>query len=733
MMKMKDEEKTKKQLIGELEELRQKIAELEASGAERRRAEEETKWLAQENAIMAEIGKIVSSTVNIEEVYERFAEEVRKLIPFDRIVINLANLENNTLTSAYLAGVDVPGRRAGDTMPLTGTASEEVIRKRSSLLMRGDRIDDLASRFPALLPTFQAGLRSGLFVPLISKDRVVGTLHLRSTKPNAYTERDLRLAEKVGNQIAGAIASSQLFAERKGVEEALKKNEARFKELKELYDNAPMGYHECDTKGYITSVNRTELEMRGYALEEMIGQPVWDFIAEEEAKQVVLAKLKGELPAGQQFERVYRRKDGTTFPALIQDRVLRDSEGRITGIRSTIQDITERKKAEKEMSELQEQLRQSQKMEAVGRLAGGIAHDFNNILTVIKGYSQLSLLSLKEGDPLRENIEEIQKAADKARDLTGQLLAFSRRQIMEMRVIDLNAVLWNLEKMLRRIIGEDIELTMFLAKDLWSVKTDPGQMEQVIMNLVVNARDAMKEGGKLTIETANVELGETYTRTHGMVKPGRYVMLAVTDTGVGMTPEDREHVFEPFFTTKEKGKGTGLGLSTAYGIVKQSEGHIWVYSEPGKGTTFKIYLPVTEGPLNELQEKAKEESPRGNETILVVEDEGEVRGLTVRILKERGYKVLEAAQGLDAFVICDEYEGPIHLLLADVVMPKMSGRDLAEHIAEIRPGIKVLYMSGYTDNTIAHHGILEKDMNYIQKPFSVENLARKVREVLDRN
>jgi CheY-like chemotaxis protein len=273
---------------------------------------------------------------------------------------------------------------------------------------------------------------------------------------------------------------------------------------------------------------------------------------------------------------------------------------------------------------------------------------------------------------------------------------------------------------------------MHLAKDLGRVKTDPGQIEQVIMNLVVNAREAMKEGGKLTIETANVELDETYALTHGVVKPGKYMVLAVSDTGVGMTLEVRGHVFEPFFTTKEKGKGTGLGLSTVYGIVKQSEGYIWVYSELGKGSTFKIYLPRVDEPLDELEEKVMEEFPRGNETILVVEDEEEVRGLTVRVLREQGYKVLEAAQGLDAFVVCDGHEGPIHLLLTDVVMPKMSGRELAEHIAEIRPGIKVLYMSGYTDSTIAYHGILEKDLNYIQKPFSVEKLARKVREVLDK-
>jgi nitrogen-specific signal transduction histidine kinase len=397
------------------------------------------------------------------------------------------------------------------------------------------------------------------------------------------------------------------------------------------------------------------------------------------------------------------------------------------------EDITERKRAEEENTALQEQLRQSQKMEAIGRLAGGIAHDFNNLLTVIKGYSQLSLVEIKEGDPLKLNIEEIRRAADRAADLTRQLLAFSRRQIMEMKVLDLNDLLKNLDKMLRRVIGEDIELFTLLAEDLGRVNTDPGQTEQVVMNLSVNARDAMPEGGKLTIETANVDLDDAYARNHVAVTPGRFVMISVSDTGVGMTPEVRDRVFEPFFTTKEKSRGTGLGCSTVYGIVKQSGGNIWVYSEPGKGTTFKIYLPRVDEPLEKLGERVEvKEIPRGTETILIVEDEEEVRKLAVRILERQGYKVLEASQGLDAFIIAEKYEDLIHLLVTDVVMPKISGRELADRIAEIRPEIKVLYMSGYTDNAIVHHGVLREGIKFIQKPFTVEGLARKVREVLDK-
>jgi PAS domain S-box-containing protein len=518
--------------------------------------------------------------------------------------------------------------------------------------------------------------------------------------------------------------------DRKRAEEALWASEKRFREL---FDGAPVGYHEIDKEGKINRVNRTELDMLGYTAEEMVGRYVYEFIAGEVSPQSVKEKLAGELPIGAAFERTYVKKDNTLIPVLIEEKLIKDNEGRIVGIRSTIQDITERKRSEEEKATLQEQLRQAQKIEAIGRLSGGIAHDFNNILTIISGNAQLSLFDLKQGDPLRENIEEIRRASERAADLTRQLLAFSRKQIMEMQVLDLNFIVQGLDKMLHRLLGEDIDLVTVLPEGIGRVKADPGQIEQVIVNLAVNARDAMIGGGKLTIETGNVELDEGYARKHIAVIPGRYVMLSVSDTGMGMSPEVRERVFEPFFTTKEQGKGTGLGLSTVYGIVKQSGGNIWVYSEPDKGTTFKIYLPRVDEPIEESEEKGvKEEILTGSETILVVEDDEEVRNLAVRILKKQGYNVLEASQGLDAFLICEEHEKPMHLLLTDVVMPKMNGRELADRIVSIHPEIKVLYMSGYTDNTIAHHGILEKGTNFMQKPFTVDGLARKVREVLDK-
>jgi two-component system cell cycle sensor histidine kinase/response regulator CckA len=519
------------------------------------------------------------------------------------------------------------------------------------------------------------------------------------------------------------------LAERKLAEQNLRESEKKFRDL---YDNAPLGYHEYDKEGRITNVNQTDLEMLGYTAEEMIGQFMWKFnVGEKIVREQILAKLAGTLPPGRNLERTYRRKDGTTFPVLIEDRLILDEKEQIKGIRCTIQDITERKRAEQEMAALQEQLRQSQKMEAIGKLAGGIAHDFNNLLTVIKGYNQLSLLELKKDDPLRANIEEVQKAAERAANLTRHILAFSRRQILEFKVFDLNHLLHNLDKMLRRVIGEDIELVTFLSEDLGRVKTDAGQIEQVVMNLAVNARDAMPNGGKLTIETANVELDENYAQRHAGVTPGRYVMLAVSDTGVGMAPEVKERIFEPFFTTKEMGKGTGLGLSVVYGIMKQSGGNIWVYSEPGQGTTFKVYLPRVDEAVQELRGKeAEEEIPRGSETILVVEDEEPVRKLAVRVLQGQGYRVLDASQGDEALLIFKQHQGPIHMMVTDMVMPGMSGPQLVKRLQSFNGEIKVLYMSGYADSAIVRHDKLESRMPYIQKPFTPDALLRKVREVL---
>jgi len=518
--------------------------------------------------------------------------------------------------------------------------------------------------------------------------------------------------------------------ERKRAVEALREIEERFRQV---YDEAPVGYHEIDGEGRIIRVNRRELEMLGYTEQELLGHPVWKFVVEEEmTRQVIMAKIAGDISFHETFERTYRRKDGTTLPVLIEDRVIRDKKGGVTGIRSMIEDITERRRAEEALKKSEEQLRQWQRVEAIGRLAGGVAHDFNNLLMTIKGCSELLLRELDVKNPRREEVEEIRKAAERATALTRQLLAFGRRQVLQPQVLDLNEVVANMDRMLQRLIGEDIQLLTVLDPELWPLKVDPGQIEQVIMNLAVNARDAMPGGGKLTIETANVVLDEDYARRHVSVKPGPCVMLAVTDNGCGMDQETQSHLFEPFFTTKKTGEGTGLGLSTVYGIVKQSGGNIWAYSEPRQGTTFKIYLPRVEEAVETYRPKvAPTASPRGSETILLVEDEGAVRTIVSKILQNKGYTVLEAHHGPEALEICQVHEGPIHLMVTDVVMPHMSGRELAERLTILRPELRVLFMSGYPDNAIVHHGVLGAGTAFLQKPFTLNALEGKVRELLD--
>ncbi|MGA8182825.1 MAG: response regulator, partial [Terriglobia bacterium] len=411
------------------------------------------------------------------------------------------------------------------------------------------------------------------------------------------------------------------------------------------------------------------------------------------------------------------------------DYVLKDNLARLPfAVRRAMEEKSERQ----ERGRLQEQLQQSQKLEAIGRLAGGLAHDFNNLLTVISGYSQLILDRLSSADPLRSPLIQIKEAGDRAATLTRQLLAFSRKQVLAPQVLDLNCIVANMNKMLPRLIGEDVELVVVHSPGLGCVKADPGQIDQVIMNLAVNARDAMPQGGKLIIETANVELDESYSHNRPVVVPGAYVMLAVSDTGTGMSPRLQSRIFEPFFTTKEQGKGTGLGLATVYGIIKQSDGYIWVYSEPGKGTTFKVYLPRVEEAAQRVKKKGGAgHTAGGSETILLVEDNESVRTFVRSVLEPKGYKLLVAGGSEDALKVAENHDGPIHLLLTDVVMPRMGGPELAARLAPLCPEVKVLYMSGYTDDTIVHHGVLTPATHFLQKPFVTETLIRKIREVLD--
>ena len=518
------------------------------------------------------------------------------------------------------------------------------------------------------------------------------------------------------------------ITERKQAEETLRRAEEQYRTLVE---GAPVGIFRSTLEGRFLAANPCLARIFGYDSPEELMTQVTDIAqqlyAEPGRRQQILEQL-ARSPAWATYEVEFRRKDGKIITAEMHLRLARDPHGKALYLEGFVEDISERRS-------LEAQLRQAQKMEAIGRLAGGVAHDFNNLLTAILGYSDLILLRLNEQDPMRKDAEEIKKAAKQASALTSQLLAFSRKQMLQPVVLDLNAVVANVEKMLKRLIGEDIELITRLSPGLHRVKADPSQIEQVIINLAVNARDAMPNGGQLIIETANVTLDEEYTLHHMGARPGQYVMLAISDTGCGMDAETQSHLFEPFFTTKERGKGTGLGLATIYGIVKQSEGYIYVYSEPGAGTTFKIYLPRSDGGNGGIPAQqpvpVSGVRPRADETILVVEDNDLVRELISSVLGRAGYRVLEARNGAHALQVHQQFEGRIHLLVTDVVMPgMMSGRDLARRLTALIPGLKVLYLSGYTDNAIVHRGILDPGIAFLQKPFTADVLTEKVRQVL---
>jgi PAS domain S-box-containing protein len=505
-------------------------------------------------------------------------------------------------------------------------------------------------------------------------------------------------------------------------QEHLRRSEANFRSL---VTNAPYGICSCDSSGRVLDANPAFLDLLGLtSRDELIGHHLYTLYSDTEQWFELADRMRASAPF-KGLTADWKRKNGTTV-VRISGRAV--SNGRKDGIMFEIfaEDVTERRA-------LEQQLRQSQKMEAVGRLAGGIAHDFNNLLMVISGYSEFLLERLGADANLRGPAQEIGSAADRASSLTRQLLAFSRKQMLAPKIINLNDVVSDNLKMLTRMIGEDIDLVMNAGQHLWSVRADAGQIDQVIMNLAVNARDAMPSGGRLTMETSNITVDEEHARLHSPLVPGDYVKISISDTGHGMDPETQSKIFEPFFTTKGH-KGTGLGLSTAYGIIKQSGGYIWVDSEMGKGTTFKIYLPrvagVGEAPAQVAATRLQKVEP-GTETILLVEDEANLRYLARQYLEKQGYRVIEAADGAVAMQIAVAHEGVIHLLLTDVIMPGMNGAELAQRISEIRPNVKILYMSGYTENVIGHNGTLNAGIRLLQKPFNLRDLKHKVREVLD--
>jgi PAS domain S-box-containing protein len=560
-----------------------------------------------------------------------------------------------------------------------------------------------------------AGDRLTVFAgyPLLVEDRLVGVAALFAAEP--LPPATLETMAAVANHIALGI-------EQKRSDESLRITDRRLQQLVSTTPAVIFALHVEGEPWQFSWISHSVERLTGYTEAEVL-EPRWwhDHIHPEDFARAVdyMPALRKEGFSAVEYR--FRGRDGSDRWLLDQKRLLEDA----TEIVGSWLDITERK-------QLEEQFRQANKMEAIGCLAGGVAHDFNNLLTVIIGYSELALEFLRDDDPLREYVEQINAAGTRGAALTRQLLAFGRRQLLVPVVVDLNALLAEMERMLQRLIGEDVDLALQSSPRLWPVKVDPGQMEQVVMNLVINSRDAMPRGGKLTIETSNVELDDTYVEMHPQAHSGSHVRMSVSDTGTGMDAATRVRIFEPFFTTKAVNKGTGLGLATVYGIVAQSGGHIEVYSEPGLGTTFKIYIPRDSGTATqETPQKPPENSALGSETVLLVEDSDGVRSLARLALERSGYRVLEAGHPQHAIQILDDYGDAVHVLVTDVVMPGMSGRELAERLSPNWPGMRVLFVSGYTDDAVVRHGILEEGTPFLQKPFTPDSLVQKVREVLD--
>ncbi len=573
-----------------------------------------------------------------------------------------------------------------------------------------------------------AYIRSWLGVPLVAAGQVIGLYSVDKAQPDFFTDDHLHLAEALAAQAAVAIQNALLFRRIQAQAVELREGQERYRQLFDSHPH-PMWVYDIETLRFL-AVNDAAVRYYGYSRAEFLTMTISDIRPSEDVAQLVEAvgRSRGRTVAGHVWRHL--KKDGGVLDVEISSHDL-VFDGRAARLVLAV-DVTQRRQAEQALIESEERLRQSQKMEAVGQLAGGVAHDFNNLLMVITGYSDQILSRLPADDPLRRKVEQIRKAGDRAASLTRQLLAFSRKQVIEPKVLDLNAVVAGIEKMLRRLIGEHIDIVMLPGRELGRVRADPGQIEQVIMNLVVNARDAMPHGGRLGLETANVEVEPGGARAHGGADQGRYVVLTVADNGVGMSRETLSRAFEPFFTTKEQGKGTGLGLATVYGIVKQSGGHIAVESEAGQGTTFRIYLPRVDVEP-EIREDVTPATPPGRETLLLVEDDPAVRELVRELLADGGYTVLEARHPGEALEIAGRYRGTIHLLVTDVVMPQMNGAELARRLVQLRPSLAVLYMSGYTDDLIAQQGILREGTILVEKPFTPEALSRKIREALERH
>jgi len=687
-------------------------------------------------------GQIIA-WISSETVYRHIVKATGGVSPR---LVTIINAQGNPLYLPGQARPEIEIWGSHDFHVFCNSATGEVHRFKSSR-GNGSKVDMIAMRVPipdtlfflvAVAPAAavfgHTSPRQLLAVMVILSLAILGGVAIMVRGNTRNLVLQARLEEAAESRLAVEDKNRQLeqeIRERQLAEEAIKENE-RF--LADIFASIQDGINILDLDYTILRVNPTTERWYAHAL-PLAGKKCYEAL-HGRREPCEICPCRQTLETGKAAHKVSQRmgKDAVeagwieifTFP------ITQRATGKVKGVIEYVRDITEQKQAEEALHRSEAQLRQAVKMEAVGRLAGGVAHDFNNILTAITGYGELLLMNPDIQDPVRRDVKDILQAAEQAASLTRQLLAFSRKQVLQPQHLDLNLVVANLDKMLRRIIGEDIDLVTVLGHDLGAVQADPGQIEQVVMNLAANARDAMPQGGKLTIETANADLDEAFTRSHPEVQSGPYVMLAVSDTGVGLDPESQDWIFEPFYTTKEKGKGTGLGLSMVYGIVKQSGGFIYVDSIPGEVTTFKIYLPRFEAAADlDGLSQVPGTCEWGSETILLVEDEDLVRQVAGRILARYGYTVLEAASGLDALVVSREHPGPIHLMLTDVVMPGMSGLETAENLKPQRPEMKVLFMSGHTENTIVHHGVLDPGVAFIQKPFRYNVLAQKIREMLD--
>jgi len=677
-----------------------------------KRAEVKIRQRNRELALLNQVIAASAADLEPELVLETACRELALAFDLPQAAAVLLNQEKTeaTVVAEYLA----EGRPAArhKTIPVADTPLfQHLLTHKAPLVVDDVQTDPRLSPIHDLMR--QRGVVSLLILPLIVEDEVVGSLGLNAIKARRFSTEEINLAWSVADQMAGALARDRLAQ--------------TYRLLTTAIEQATESVIITDTNDKIIYVNPAFEQVSGYSRAEVVGQSP-DILSSGKHDDAFFQELWETITSGQVwYSRIInKKKDGTLYTEEITISPIRDKSGNIINFVEVKRDVT------REL-ELEEQYRQAQKMESIGQLAGGVAHDFNNLLTAIIGYASLPLyLNLLPPDhPVRSDLQNIQQIAERAANLTRQLLTFARRQVIESKVLNLSDLVLDIDKMLRRLIGEDIELVTLPASNLGWVKADPGQIEQVLLNLAVNARDAMPSGGSLTIEITNTTLDEDYASRHAEVTPGRYVMLAVSDTGIGMTEEIKARIFEPFFTTKEAGKGTGLGLATVFGIVKQSGGHIWVYSEPGQGSTFKIYLPRIEKLVSPVPRQDKSgDLPRGTETVLLVEDEASVRELGARTLRELGYNVIEAANGEEALYLAREHGGEIHLLFTDVVMPKMGGRVLADKLTNIYPQARVLFTSGYTDSAIVHHGVLDPDIAFIQKPFSPAALTRKIREVL---